>query len=82
MCDNNRDPFIATLHNVLLAADLCDRLSLIITLINSGHTFFLHRGVSLTADRRQRAEEAGAEVEALVGSDPPLIQEAWHRIKR
>ena len=27
---------------------------------------------SLTADRRRRAEEAGAEVEALVGADPPL----------
>ena len=32
-------------------------------------------------DRRRCAEEAGAEVEALVGVDPPLIQEAWHRIK-
>ena len=36
---------------------------------------------SLTADRRRRAEEAGAEVEALVGEEPPLIQEAWHRIQ-
>ena len=26
MCDDNGDPFIATLHNVLLAPDLCDRL--------------------------------------------------------
>ena len=26
MCNNNGDPFIATLHNVLLAPDLCDRL--------------------------------------------------------
>ena len=26
MCDNNGDPFIATLHNVLLAPDLCNRL--------------------------------------------------------
>ena len=32
--------------------------------------------VSLAADRRRRADEAGAEVEALVGADPPLIQEA------
>ena len=30
---------------------------------------------SLTANRRRRAEEAGKEVEALVGEDPPLIQE-------
>ena len=29
--------------------------------------------VSLAADRRRRADEAGAEVEALVGADPPLI---------
>ena len=34
----------------------------------------------LVADRRRRADEAGAEVEALVGADPPLIQEAWNRI--
>ena len=26
MCDDNRDHFIATLHNVLLAPDKCDRL--------------------------------------------------------
>ena len=32
-------------------------------------------------DRKRRAEEAGAEVETLLGSDPPLHREAWHRIK-
>ena len=26
MCDNNGDPFIMTLHNVILAQDICDRL--------------------------------------------------------
>ena len=36
---------------------------------------------SLTADRRRHGDEAGAEVEALVGAEPSLIQEAWHRIK-
>ena len=36
---------------------------------------------SLTADRRRHAEEAGEVVEVLVGADPPLIQEACHRIK-
>ena len=36
---------------------------------------------SLAADRRRRAEEAGAEVEALVKADPPLIQEAWYRFQ-
>ena len=36
---------------------------------------------SLAADWRQQADEAGVDVEALVGADPPLIQEAWHRIQ-
>ena len=35
----------------------------------------------MAADQRRRADEAGSEVEALVGADPPLIQEAWHRIQ-
>ena len=34
MCNNHGDPFIATLHSVLLAPDLCDRLFSIITLMN------------------------------------------------
>ena len=34
MCDNNGDPFIAMLHNVILAPDLCDRLFSIITFMN------------------------------------------------
>ena len=38
MCDDNGDPFIRMLHNVLLAPDLCDRLFSIITLNNSGCT--------------------------------------------
>ena len=41
MYDNNGNPFIATLHNVLLASDLCDGLFLIITLMKSGHNCFL-----------------------------------------
>ena len=36
---------------------------------------------SLAADRRRRAEEAGAEVETLVKAEPPLIQEAWYRLQ-
>ena len=32
-------------------------------------------------DRIRRAEEAGAEVETLLGSNPPLHQESWHRLK-
>ena len=37
MCDDNGNPFIGTLHNVLLSPDLCCRLFSIITLMNSGH---------------------------------------------
>ena len=44
MCDNHGDPFITTLHNVLLAPDLCDRLFSIIALINEGHTCLFHKG--------------------------------------
>ena len=46
MCNNHGDPFIATLHNVLLSPDLCDRLFSIITLMNSGHTCLFHKGFS------------------------------------
>ena len=35
MCDDNRKSFIATLHNVLLAPDLCEKIFSIITLMNS-----------------------------------------------
>ena len=44
MCNNNGYIFIATLHNVLLAPDLCDRLFSIITLMNSGHTCLFQKG--------------------------------------
>ena len=33
----------------------------------------------LAADQKQRADKEVEEVEGLVGADPPLIQEAWHR---
>ena len=36
---------------------------------------------SLAEDRKRQADEAGAEVEALVKADPPLIQEAWYCIQ-
>ena len=45
MCEDNRDPFIATLHNLLLAPYLCNGLFSIITLINLGHNFLFHKGV-------------------------------------
>ena len=44
MCDDNGDTFIATLHNALLVPDICDRLFLIITLMNSGDTCLFHKG--------------------------------------
>ena len=44
MCDDHGDPFIATLHNVILAPDLCDRLFSIIMLMNVGHTCIFHKG--------------------------------------
>ena len=43
MCNDNRDTFIAILHNVLLAPDFCNRLFSIITLMNSGHTCLFHK---------------------------------------
>ena len=36
---------------------------------------------SLSKYRRRRTEEAGAEVESMMKADPPLIQEAWHRLQ-
>ena len=43
MCDDNGKPFIATLHNVILEPELCNRLFSIITLMNSGHTCIFHK---------------------------------------
>ena len=42
-CNDNRNTFIATIHNVLLTTDLYDRLFLVIKLINSGHTCIFHK---------------------------------------
>ena len=44
MCDDNGDPFIAMLHNVLLAPDLCNKLFSIFMLMNSGHNCLVHKG--------------------------------------
>ena len=44
MFHNNGETFIATLYNVLLAPDLCDRLFYIIALMNAGHTCLFHKG--------------------------------------
>ena len=45
MCSDNGDTFIATLHSVLLAPDLLDRLSLITKLMNLVHTFLFSKRV-------------------------------------
>ena len=44
MFDDNGKTFVATLYNVLLAPDLCDRLFSIITLMNAGHKCNFHKG--------------------------------------
>ena len=44
MCEDNGDPFIAMLHNILLEPDLCHRFFLIIALMNLGHTSLFHKG--------------------------------------
>ena len=44
MCDDNGKKFVATLYNVLLAPDFCDRLFSIIMLMNAGHTRIFHKG--------------------------------------
>ena len=44
MFDDNGETFIATLYDVLLAPDLCDRLFSIIMLMNDGHTCLFHKG--------------------------------------
>ena len=41
---NNVDPFIATLHNVLLAPGSCNRLFSIIMLMNSEHIYLFNKG--------------------------------------
>ena len=38
-------------------------------------------GQSLARDRKRRTEEAGAAVEELMKAEPPLTQEAWHRLQ-
>ena len=43
LCDDNGDTFIATLHNVLLTPDLCNRLFLIITSMSLVHTYLFHK---------------------------------------
>ena len=43
MCDDNGKTFIATLYNVLLAPDLCNRLFSIIKLMNARNNCLFHK---------------------------------------
>ena len=43
MCNNNRDTFIVTLHNVISAPGLCNRLISIMKLIKSVNTCSFHK---------------------------------------
>ena len=44
MCNDNGKTFIATLYNVVLAPELCDRFFSIIKLMNAGHTCLFQKG--------------------------------------
>ena len=46
LCDDIAKPLIATLHNILFAPDLRDRLFSIIMFMNLGHTCLFHEGFS------------------------------------
>ena len=58
LCDDNGKYFIATLHNVFLAPDLCDSLFSIVMLINSGHTCIFHKGgfAQCTLEQRRKIQ--------------------------
>ena len=54
MFDDNGETFIATLYDVLLAPDLCDRLFSIITLMNAGHTCLFQKGFARFTSAQRR----------------------------
>ena len=43
MCHDNGKKFIATLNNLLITLDLCDRFFSIVMLMSSGHTYMFHK---------------------------------------
>ena len=47
MCDDNGNPFIETLHNVVFTPDICNRLFSIITLMKLGHTRLFQKVFSM-----------------------------------
>ena len=44
MCNNDGDTFIATLHNILLAPDLCNRLFTMFRITNLGYSCLFCKG--------------------------------------
>ena len=54
ICDNNGYPFIATLHNVILASDLYNRFSSVTALMNLGQTCFFHKWFPLCTLEQKR----------------------------
>ena len=54
MCKANAKTFIATLYDVLLAQDLCDKLFSIIMLMNAGHTCLFHKGFCTVYFREEK----------------------------
>ena len=57
ICDDHGDPFVAMLHNVLLAPKLCNKIFSIIILMNSGHTCLLHKGFCTFCFRAKEKNE-------------------------
>ena len=43
MCNDSGNTFFATLYNIILAMDLCEKLFSIITLMNAGHKCLFHK---------------------------------------
>ena len=59
MYNDNGNTLIATLHNILLSQDICDRLFSIITLMNSGHTCLFKKRFCTVyfGDKKKNARE-------------------------
>ena len=90
ICDDNGDPFIKTLHNVLLAPDLSYRVFSIIALMNSGHNCIFHKGfctvyfgakennaVNLPHSSQRKHAFLGKIMVRLENGDRTLLKEGW-----
>ena len=86
MCDDNGNKFVATLYNVLLAPDLCDRLFSIITLINAGHTCLFHKGFCTVyfgakEDNAVTLPHSGQRKHAFTGKNQDVSKKIQQEIK-